>query len=80
MLSISVNPLERNPAYDPIENPDLQLRNGEIHYVVWDAYSAARSRFFSNKLLEYARRYNGRVVHTEAVNGQDVIVVYEVHP
>jgi 4-amino-4-deoxy-L-arabinose transferase-like glycosyltransferase len=80
MLSISVNPLERNPAYDPIENPDLALRNGTLHYIVWDAYSASRSRFFSNKLLAYAKRYNGRIVHTEAVDGKEVIVVYEVRP
>jgi hypothetical protein len=80
MLSVSVNPLQRNPAYDPIENPDLYFRNGELHYVVWDAYSASRSRFFSSKLLAYVRQYNGRVVHTESANGQDVIVVYEVHP
>ncbi len=80
MLSVSVNPLQRNPAYDPIENPDLALRNGELHYVIWDAYSASRSRFFTNKLLDYAKRYNGRIVHTEVVGGKDMIVVYEVHP
>lgn len=80
MLSISINPLERNPAYDPIVNPDLELRNGEIHYIVWDAYSAGRSRFFSNKLLDYVKRYNGRAVHTEYVEGTEAIVVYEVHP
>lgn len=80
MLSISINPLERNPAYDPIVNPDLDLRNGEIHYIVWDAYSAGRSSFFSNKLLSYVKRYNGRVVHTEYAGNEAVIVVYEVHP
>lgn len=80
MLSISINPLERNPAYDPIVNPDLELRKGEIHYIVWDAYSAGRSRFFSNKLLNYVKRYNGRPVHVEFVDGREIIIVYEVHP
>lgn len=80
MLSISINPLERNPAYDPIVNPDLELRKGEIHYIVWDAYSAGRSRFFSNKLLKYVQRYNGRPVHAEFVGDREIIVVYEVHP
>lgn len=80
MISVSINPLERNPAYDPILNPDLELRNGEIHYVVWDAYAAGRSRFFSNKLLGYVQRYNGRAVHTEYVDGKEAIIVYEVRP
>ncbi len=80
MLSISINPLERNPAYDPVLNPDLELRNGEIHYIVWDAYSASRSHFFSDKLLKYVNRYNGRRVHTEYVEGKETIIVYEVHP
>jgi 4-amino-4-deoxy-L-arabinose transferase-like glycosyltransferase len=80
MLSISTNPLQRNPAYEPILNPDLPLRNGEVQYIVWDAYSADRSKFFSERLLGYVRRYNGRIVHTETVNGKDVFIVYEVHP
>jgi hypothetical protein len=80
MISISTNPLKRNPAYDPIENPNLQLSNGEIQYIIWDAYSADRSKFFSDKLLEFVKRFNGRVVHTETVNGKDVVIVYEVHP
>lgn len=88
-LSVSPNPLHRNPTYEPVVNPDLWLRNGEIQYVVWDAYSAARSPFFAEKLLTYARRYHGRVVHTELVQTVDtqgrptdlpVIVIYEVHP
>ena len=66
-LSVSPNPLRRNPSYEPIHNPDFQLRSGELHYIVWDSFSAARSSFFSEKLLSYAERYNGRVVHTESV-------------
>lgn len=88
-LSVSPNPLRRNPSYQPIHNPDFQIRSGEIQYLVWDAFSARRSFFFSEKLLEYARKYNGRVIHTESVSvsptrGQTaqklVIVIYEVHP
>lgn len=88
-LSVSPNPLHRNPTYEPVVNPDLRLRNGEIQYIVWDAYSANRSTFFSEKLLTYARRYHGRVVHTESIRTVDadgqpidlpVIVIYEVRP
>ncbi|GBD19542.1 hypothetical protein HRbin27_02049 [bacterium HR27] len=88
-LSVSPNPLHRNPTYEPVVNPDLRLRNGEIQYIVWDAYSANRSPFFSEKLLTYARRYHGRVVHTESIRTFDadgqpidlpVIVIYEVRP
>jgi 4-amino-4-deoxy-L-arabinose transferase-like glycosyltransferase len=80
MLSISPNPLQRNPAYDPVDNPNLRLRNGEFHYIVWDLYSASRSQFFSDKISAFVKQFNGRIVHTEVVDGRDAIVVYEVHP
>lgn len=88
-LSVSPNPLKRNPSYLPILNPDLRLRNNEIQYIVWDAFSARRSSFFGDKVLNYARRYNGRVVHTETTtvrtaNGelveQPIIIIYQVRP
>jgi hypothetical protein len=88
-LSVSPNPLQRNPSYDPLKNPDLLIRNNELQYVVWDSYSASRSDFFARKLLDYVRRYHGRAVHTETVtirsaSGVDVatpvIVIYEVRP
>jgi 4-amino-4-deoxy-L-arabinose transferase-like glycosyltransferase len=88
-LSVGTNPLRRNPAYDPLPNPDLSIRTNDVQYVVWDAYSADRTEFFSNKLLRYARRYNGRAVRMESLlveteSGERVrkplIVVYEVRP
>jgi 4-amino-4-deoxy-L-arabinose transferase-like glycosyltransferase len=88
-LSVSPNPLKRNPSYSPLENPDYQMRIGEVQYLVWDSFSAGRSSFFSEKLLFYAQKYNGRVVHTQTVSvtspaGQrlekPVIIIYEVHP
>jgi hypothetical protein len=85
-LSVGPNPLRRNPSYDPLPNPDLAIRTNEVQYLVWDAYSASRTAFFSNKLLSYARRYHGRVLHTESLPvGKDsthirkpLIVVYGV--
>jgi 4-amino-4-deoxy-L-arabinose transferase-like glycosyltransferase len=88
-LAVSPNPLRRNPSYDPVPNPDLQFNSGELHYVVWDAFSATRSPLFAEKLLIYAERFNGRVVHTQSVTtttpeGAEstvpIIVIYEVHP
>ncbi|HEX9798048.1 MAG TPA: glycosyltransferase family 39 protein [Anaerolineales bacterium] len=88
-LSVSPNPLHRNPAYQPVRNPDFELRTGEIQYVVWDAYSANRSSFFSEKIQAYANRYHGRAVHTETMTftspsgepvTQPVIIIYEVRP
>jgi hypothetical protein len=88
-LSVSPNPLHRNPSYTPIRNPDFEIRTGEFQYLVWDSYSAGRSSFFSEKLIQYAQRYNGRVVHTETVPIEDeqgtlqetpVIIIYEVRP
>lgn len=88
-LSVSTNPLHRNPSYEPIRNPDLQLRNAELHYIVWDSFSASRSTFFSESLERYIKRYNGRVIHTEYASvrtesgettTRPIIIIYEVHP
>jgi len=87
-LSISPNPLHRNPVYDPVLNPDLQIRHSNLQYLVWDSYSASRSPFFSQHLLSYAERYHGRIVHQEFVTvdtdggpvQKPVITIYEVRP
>lgn len=88
-LSVSPNPLHRNPSYTPISNPDLELRSGQIQYLVYDEFSAQRSRFFARSLLRYMRRYDGRVVHVQRIRVsapgggtvlKPVIIVYEVRP
>ncbi len=88
-LSVSPNPLHRNPSYEPVYNPDYQIRNTDLQYLVWDSFSAARSPFFAQKLLGYVKRYHGRAVHTESVEVSTsagataqtpVIVIYEVRP
>jgi Dolichyl-phosphate-mannose-protein mannosyltransferase len=88
-ISVSTNPLHRNPSYEPVENPDYQMRNGEIQFLVWDSFSAERTKFFAEKLLGYAEKYHGRVVHTETIQvktaqgdiiEKPVIIIYEVHP
>ena len=88
-LSVSPNPLHRNPSYVPVVNPDLQIRRTDLNYIVWDSYSASRSPFFSDKLLNYVKKYNGTAVHTETIPLMDaegkqidkpVIIIYEVHP
>jgi hypothetical protein len=88
-LSISPNPLRRNPSYQAIVNPDLEIREGDLQYIVWDSYSAERSSFFSNGLLKFTKRYHGRVIYVESVsvplaNGttvsKPVIIIYEVRP
>jgi hypothetical protein len=88
-LSVSPNPLHRNPAYEPVNNPDFQIRSNNIQYVVWDSYSAGRSTFFSDRLLDLTARFHGRVVHTQTVSvtlddgtkvEKPVIIIYTVHP
>lgn len=88
-LSVSPNPLHRNPVYEPVNNPDLQIRSNDFQYLVWDSYSAGRSDFFASRLLRYAERYHGRIIHTESIAVQagdgttidmPVIVIYEVRP
>ena len=70
-LAVSPNPLHRNPSYDPILNPDLQIRNSELQYLVWDSFSASCSPFFADKLMGYVNKYNGRAVHTETITVKD---------
>jgi hypothetical protein len=88
-LSVSPNPLHRNPVYEPMKNPDRLIRDNELQYVVWDAFSADRSPFFARKIIRYVERYNGRAVHTQTVPvrtpagrtaQKPVIVIYEVRP
>ena len=88
-LSVSSNPLHRNPSYDPIPNPDLLIRSNSLQYLVWDSYSGSRSTFFAEALLRFVHRYHGRAVYTYTldvrngagqVEAKPVIVVYEVRP
>ncbi len=85
-LSVSPDPLKRNPSYEPIRNADLSVRTGEFRYLVWDAFSAARTSHFSDKLMELVRRYDGRLVHVQTLSGAasgttietPIIQIYEV--
>jgi predicted membrane-bound mannosyltransferase len=82
-LSVNPQPARHNPAYQPVENPDLLLRSGAVQYLVYDAYSASRSPHFASKLLGYAKKYNGALVYA-AYEGSPrgrypLVLVYEVH-
>jgi dolichol-phosphate mannosyltransferase len=88
-LSVSTNPHDRNPSYAPVINPDLDLRNGEFQYIVWDAYTAAHSRFFAAEALRLVRKFHGAPVYASpgtvrspARPGtvEPAIAIYEVHP
>ncbi|MCH7786286.1 MAG: glycosyltransferase family 39 protein, partial [Chloroflexi bacterium] len=92
-LSISADPRRRNPAYRPIPNPDLWIRQLGVQYIVWDAYSADRSAFYNARLMRYVRKFGGDLVYGvyQDVDGalvstldpsQDAdprILVYSVH-
>jgi hypothetical protein len=81
-LSVSPNPLRRNPTYQPIPNPDESIRHHVVDYLVYDAYSAARSPFFARKLLAYARKFDGVPVYAQpsSANRKAAVVIYQVHP
>ena len=81
-MSISTNPHDRNPVYQPVPNPDLLLRSNVVQYLIWDTYSAVRSPRSSRRLLAYVTKYHGRVVHSEQneTSGRVAVVIYEVHP
>jgi len=86
-LSVSTNPLHRNPVYEPILNPDLALRSFDYQYIVWDAFSAHRSPHFAAATMALIHKYHGRVVHVQTLHGEGtsqsstpIIVIYQVHP
>jgi 4-amino-4-deoxy-L-arabinose transferase-like glycosyltransferase len=79
-ISVSTDPLHRNPAYTPIYNPDVSVRDGQFSYLVWDAYSALRSPTSAHRLQVLVTRYHGLPVHTERLDGQPIVIIYKVHP
>lgn len=88
-LSVSPDPANRNPSYQPVPNPDLAMRQARFQYLVWDSYAAARSPSFGAKLTELVAKYHGVAVFTSTVTvrskaGQPVevpvVVIYRVRP
>jgi hypothetical protein len=84
-LSVSPNPLNRNPSYEPLMNPDQSIRRNDLQYIVWDSFSADRSKFFSDSLKRYTERYHGRLVWEKTVPGDGgkptpIIQIFEVRP
>ncbi len=88
-LSVSPNPIRRNPAYDPIVNPDRALQLNQIQYIATDIWSAQRSPFFNTLLKRYVSRYHGKLVFQQSgdttdaagrVSTQVVIQIFEVRP
>lgn len=88
-LSVSPNPLHRNPTYEPVDNPDAAIRTNAVQYLVYDSYSAARAPFFAHKLMLFVHKYNGILVYADyqparASDGSNsqvpVVLIYEVHP
>lgn len=67
-LSVSTDPAKRNPAYVPVANPDHAIRNMDVQYALWDAYSADRSAFYNGRLMRYVRKYRGVAVFSAYVD------------
>jgi len=88
-LSVSPDPANRNPSYQPVPNPDLAMRQARFQYLVWDSYTASRSPSFGAKLTALVAKYHGIAVFTATVrvaaqSGQPVdapvVVIYRVRP
>ena len=71
----SSNPLRPNPSYEPVGNPDRRIPQSDIQYLVWDAYSAARTKFFAARSATYASTFHGRVVYTDTVEVRRAAVI-----
>ena len=65
-ISVSTNPLRRNPSYQPVINPDLQLRRASSNTWSTTPFRPPAPTITPSAagLLE---TYNGRVVHEELV-------------
>ncbi len=79
-LSVSADPLHRNPSYWPVYNADLSIHQGQFSYLVWDAYSAYRSPTTAKRLQVLVATHHGIPVHEVRIGGKPIIVIYEVHP
>ena len=88
-MSVSPDPANRNPAYVPVPNPDLALRQGKFRYLIWDSYTANRSPLFAAKIDSLAQKYNGVLVFSYTITvrspgGQQVatpiVKIYRVRP
>ena len=51
-LSVSPNPLQRNPSYEPVVNPDLQIRQNDLQYLVWDSTPPSGRAFFARQAAD----------------------------
>ncbi len=74
-LSVSTDPAKRNPAYVPLANPNLAMRQMSVHYIVWDAYSADRSAFYNSRLRDFARKLGGEIVFSVYADGERIVSV-----
>jgi len=88
-MSVSPDPANRNPAYVPVPNPDLAVRQGRFRYLIWDSYTANRSPLFAAKIAALANKYNGVLVFSSTItvrspDGQPVqtpvVKIYRVRP
>jgi hypothetical protein len=85
-LSVSTNPLHRNPSYQPLANPDASLRYGQVQYLMYDSFSASRSEFYLNTLMKYVDKYDAREIYSYSITtpdhpgGTKIIIIYEVRP
>jgi hypothetical protein len=66
-------------------NPDQSIRRNDLQYIVWDSFSADRSKFFSDALRRYTERYHGRLVWEKTVPAgggktKPIIQIFEVRP
>ena len=88
-ISVSPNPLNRNPAYKALNNPDKLIRLNELSTSSGTPSRRAGRRSSRIRLLRYADRYHGRTVYSVTIpvktadghtTRKPIITVYEVRP
>jgi hypothetical protein len=69
-----------------VVNADSLIRSGVVQYLVYDAYSAARSEHFAQRLLELAHKFNGVIVYQYLGHARPgsprpgLVLIYQVSP
>jgi len=52
-----------------------------VQYLVYDRYSAARTSFFANRILQLVKKYHGTVVYSLHLDGVgNAVTIWAVRP
>ena len=69
-LSASPDPADRNPAYAPVPNPDLAVRQGRFLHVVWAPTPPHPSPVFGAEITGLVNKCHAVAMFTSTITGK----------